>query len=113
MPHRLLFIEAASSPLSDAMGQLRAAAGGSSERTAWDSLDDPSRLRWCGADLLVPVALQASREARGFRLASPAPDSAAGSGRVASADRRHERGIAKVDGTPDPGRALSLRLLRN
>src|SRR5262245_48494014 len=29
------------------------------------------------------------------------------------ADRRHERGIAKVDGTPDPGRALSFRLLRN
>src|SRR5262249_39597982 len=28
------------------------------------------------------------------------------------ADRRHARGIAKVDGTPDPGRALSFRLLR-
>src|SRR5262245_53394067 len=25
-------------------------------------------------------------------------------------DVRHERGIAKVDGTPDPGRALSFRL---
>src|SRR5262249_9659327 len=29
------------------------------------------------------------------------------------ADRRHERGIAKVDGTTDPGRALSFSLLRN
>ena len=32
---------------------------------------------------------------------------------VRQADRRHERGIAKVDGTPDPGRALSFRLLWN
>ena len=31
----------------------------------------------------------------------------------AEADRRHERGIAKGDGTPDPGPALSFRLFRN